>query len=121
MVMRERTKFVKRKASAVAPHPLHPLHPRHPRHLSPVPHCTPVPLYTCTPAPLHLCRRRGYSRRARSLRRSGGSRGRCSSSSSSSGSSSSRGVGPQGAGVVVVVVVVVVVEEWGLKGQVQQW
>ena len=81
MVMRERTKFVKRKASAVA---LHPLHPRHPLQYQAAPlhrcillhPCTPAPMHTCTSAPLHLYRRRGYSRRARSPRRNGGSRGR---------------------------------------------
>ena len=88
LVMRERTKFVKRKASAVAPHPLHPRQPLqyqaanlhactlHACTLAPLHTCTPAPLYLCTSVPLHLCRRHGYSRRARSPRRSGGSRGR---------------------------------------------
>ena len=56
MVMRERTKFVKRKAGAVAPHPLHPrrplqYHAAHLRlHLHPG---TPAPRHPGTPAPRH--------------------------------------------------------------------
>ena len=94
LVMRERTRFVKRKARRCSSAPAAPS-PR-----SPVPRCTrarehlcfPAPLHPCTPAPLrpcstsaplqHFCRTRGYSRRARSPRRRRDSRGRCSSESS---------------------------------------
>ena len=54
LVMRERTRFVKRKASAVAPHPLHPRRALQ-YHAAREHASTSASLHPCTPAPLRPC------------------------------------------------------------------